>query len=61
MIDEAEVERLRRLALESRYKRGTLGVWARHWLALYEWSLAAIVKAEDAKNEATNFCIRNHG
>lgn len=42
MIDAVEVERMRVEAERCRYKTGTLGVWARHWLALYEFSLAAL-------------------
>jgi len=38
MIDAAEVERVHAEAERCKYKTGTLGVWARHWLALYEWA-----------------------
>ena len=38
MIDAAEVERVRAEAERCKYKTGTLGVWARHYLALYEWA-----------------------
>ncbi len=38
MIDAAEVERVRAEAERCKYKSGTLGVWARHYLALYEWA-----------------------
>jgi hypothetical protein len=54
VIDEAEVERQRIEAERCRYKSGTLGVWARHWLDLYEFMLAAITEAEDRKNKALN-------
>ncbi len=54
MIDDAEVERVRAIAYESRYKSGTLGVWGRRYLELHEFMLAAITKAEDQKNHALN-------
>lgn len=54
MIDEAEIERLRVEAERCKYKNGTLGLWARRWLELYEFSLAAITKAEDEKNRVLN-------
>jgi hypothetical protein len=42
MIDNVEVERLRVEAERCKYKTGTLGVWARHWLALYKYHLGEL-------------------
>ncbi len=36
MITDDEIEALRERAEESKHKRGTLGLWARRWLALYD-------------------------
>jgi hypothetical protein len=46
MIDAAQVERDRAEAERCKYQRGTQGVWARRWLALYDWTHAADRTAE---------------
>ncbi len=71
MINAAEVERVRAIAYESRYKSGTLGVWARHWLALDEVMRFALNQRDvlagqvrdlrEKLDEVETFCIRNHG
>lgn len=53
-MSEAEVERVRRIAVENRDKRGALGVWSRRWLELYDFAVAKIVEAEDKKNALLN-------
>lgn len=35
-----DIERDRKHAEHCQYQRGTQGVWARKWLALYAWSHA---------------------
>ena len=45
MIDASEVARVHAEATRCRYKTGTLGVWARHWLELYEVSILTMFPA----------------
>ena len=37
-VTAAEIEHDRREAERCKYQRGTQGVWARRWLALYAWA-----------------------